>query len=556
MLRLLANVDLLLATILVVNNLVNICIVILTAGIIDSVFTFLRFEFLFKTVLVTFLLLLFGEILPKVLAQTIPLRFASMVARPLLVLRWVFYPLSYALVRTSSRISEKAAHKSEISLDELADAVDMTQSSSPEEHVMLSGIVNFVNTEVQEIMKPRVDITALSLTADYETVKRTIIESGFSRIPVYEEDVDNIRGTLYVKDLLPYINNGGDFAWQQLIRKPYFVPEHKKINDLLADFQSNKVHMAIVVDEYGSTLGLVSLEDIIEEIVGEISDESDNDECFYTRLDAKSYIFEGKTHLGDFERILDIGEDVFADVRGEAETLAGLMLELNLRLARNGLGQQRFTGTGRADEQRSLGDLCADGGVLFGVVQKVDDLDERFFRLVLTGDIRERHAGGFFHVDLGVGLADIADAADPAHAAGLFRDEVHQQHERADHQHRGQNIAHHEREDRRNGRLIGLGVGHAVLIAQGNQIFRRVGNDGGEERIVLIIALAVVIRVGKAVDRRDGEDRVAEFDGLDLPLLHEFDKLAVCDLARRLGGAGLIEHDGEVVHTDRQQQRP
>ena len=254
MLRLLANVDLLLATILVVNNLVNICIVILTAGIIDSVFTFLRFEFLFKTVLVTFLLLLFGEILPKVLAQTIPLRFASMVARPLLVLRWVFYPLSYALVRTSSRISEKAAHKSEISLDELADAVDMTQSSSPEEHVMLSGIVNFVNTEVQEIMKPRVDITALSMTADYETVKRTIIESGFSRIPVYEEDVDNIRGTLYVKDLLPYINNGGDFAWQQLIRKPYFVPEHKKINDLLADFQSNKVHMAIAVSYTHLTL--------------------------------------------------------------------------------------------------------------------------------------------------------------------------------------------------------------------------------------------------------------------------------------------------------------
>ena len=148
--------------------------------------------------------------------------------------------------------------------------------------------------------------------------------------------MDNIRGTLYVKDLLPYINNGGDFAWQQLIRKPYFVPEHKKINDLLADFQSNKVHMAIVVDEYGSTLGLVSLEDIIEEIVGEISDESDNDECFYTRLDAKSYIFEGKTHLGDFERILDIGEDDFADVRGEAETLAGLMLELKRDFPRKG----------------------------------------------------------------------------------------------------------------------------------------------------------------------------------------------------------------------------
>lgn len=335
-LRLLTNVDLLLATILVVNNLVNICIVILTSGIIDTLFTFLRFEFLFKTVLVTFLLLLFGEIMPKVLAQTIPVRFALLVARPLMVLRWIFYPLSYILVRTSSRISEKAAHKSEISLDELADAVDMTQSSSPEEHVMLSGIVNFVNTEVQEIMKPRVDMTALDITDSYEHVKRTIIESGFSRIPVYEEDMDNIRGTLYVKDLLPYINNGDDFAWQQLMRKPYFVPEHKKINDLLADFQTNKVHMAIVVDEYGSTLGLVSLEDIIEEIVGEISDESDNEENFYTRLDAKSYLFEGKTHLGDFERILELDEGAFSDVKGEAETLAGLMLELKRDFPRKG----------------------------------------------------------------------------------------------------------------------------------------------------------------------------------------------------------------------------
>lgn len=335
-LRLLTNVDLLLATILVVNNLVNICIVILTSSIIDSVFTFLRFEFLFKTVLVTFLLLLFGEILPKVLAQTVPVGFASAVARPLLALRRIFYPLSYALVHASSRISEKAAHRSEISLDELADAVDMTQSSCREEHVMLSGIVSFVNTEVQEIMKPRVDMTALDIKDDYETVKRTIIESGFSRIPVYEEDMDNIRGTLYVKDLLPYINNDRDFAWQQLIRKPFFVPEHKKINDLLADFQTNKIHMAVVVDEYGSTLGLVSLEDIIEEIVGEISDESDNDECFYTRLDARSYLFEGKTHLGDFERILELGEDAFADVRGEAETLAGLMLELKRDFPRKG----------------------------------------------------------------------------------------------------------------------------------------------------------------------------------------------------------------------------
>lgn len=335
-LRLLGNVDILLATILIVNNLVNITIVILVSNIIDSVFTFMRFEFLFKTVLVTFMLLLFGEILPKVFAQTIPTRFAQFAARPLLVLRWIFYPLSYLLVHATSRISEKAAHKSEISLDELADAVDMTQSSTPEEHVMLSGIVNFVNTEVQEIMKPRVDITTLSVTDDYETVKRTIIKSGFSRIPVYEEDVDNIRGTLYVKDLLPYINHGNEFGWQQLLRKSYFVPEHKKISDLLAEFQNNKVHMAIVVDEYGSTLGLVSLEDIIEEIVGEISDESDTDESFYTALGDKAYLFDGKTHLGDFERVVGIDEETFFDVRGNAETLAGLMLELKRDFPRKG----------------------------------------------------------------------------------------------------------------------------------------------------------------------------------------------------------------------------
>ncbi len=344
-LRLLGDVDQLLATILVVNNLVNICITILMATIIDSVFTFphAAVDFLVKTVLATFLLLLCGEVLPKVLAQTIPVKFASVVARPLIVLRWLFYPLAYVLVRTSSRISEKASHKSEISLDELADAVDMTESTTPEEHEMLSGIVNFVNTEVQEIMKPRVDITALDVEEPYSVVKKTIIESGFSRIPVYEEDIDNIRGVLYVKDLLPYINHGDDFDWKMLVRKGYFVPEHKKINDLMDEFQANKVHMAIVVDEYGSTMGVVSLEDIIEEIVGEISDESDMDEKLYTRLDENSYLFEGKTHIGDFERILELDEECFNDVRGEAETLAGLMLELKRDFPRKG---DKFTSHG------------------------------------------------------------------------------------------------------------------------------------------------------------------------------------------------------------------
>lgn len=335
-LNLLGKVDLLLATILITNNLVNICIVILSSGIIDSLFTFARFEFLFKSILVTFLLLLFGEILPKVTAQTMPVRFAGVVARPMLILRWVFYPLSYVLIRTGCRISDRAAHHHEISMDELADAIDMTRTDSKEEHGMLSGIVSFVNTEVQEIMKPRVDVTAIALTDPYTEVRQTIIRSGFSRIPVYEGDLDHIKGTLYVKDLLPHINQGDEFGWQQLIRKPYFVPEHKKINDLLADFQTHKIHMAIVVDEYGSTQGLVSLEDIIEEVVGEISDESDVDETLYTRIDTNTYLFDGKTHIGDFERIVEIGEDTLADVKGRAETLAGLMLELKCDFLKNG----------------------------------------------------------------------------------------------------------------------------------------------------------------------------------------------------------------------------
>ena len=193
---------------------------------------------------------------------------------------------------------------------------------------MWSGIVNFVNTDVEQIMKPRVDITAVELTEPYSEVRTRIIESGFSRIPVYDDDLDNIKGTLYVKDLMPHISAGDEFGWQQLIRKPLFIPKNKKINDLMAEFQTNKVHMAIVVDEYGSTLGLVSLEDILEEIVGEISDESDADEQFYTRIDERTYIFDGKTHIGDFERILQLEEDTLRDVQGRAETLAGLMLEI------------------------------------------------------------------------------------------------------------------------------------------------------------------------------------------------------------------------------------
>ena len=337
-LSLLKNVDDLLATILVANNLVNICIVILTSNIIDALFMFnsAPLEFVVKSVLVTFLLLLFGEILPKVLSQSNPHSFARYVVYPIKVFRWICYPLSYVLVRTGGRLSRMATRPEDISMEQLADAVDLAKGASREEHKMLSGIINFVNTEVEEIMRPRIDITALDIKASFEQVKKTIIESGYSRIPVYDEDLDNIKGALYVKDLLPYINNGNEWGWQQLLRKIYFIPKHKKIDDLLRDFQENKIHIAIVVDEYGATQGLVSLEDVLEEVVGEISDESDVDESFYERVNANTYIFDGKTHIGDFERVLELEEDCMQDVQGRAETLAGLMLELKRDLLKKG----------------------------------------------------------------------------------------------------------------------------------------------------------------------------------------------------------------------------
>lgn len=337
-LSLIDDVDDLLATILVTNNLVNICIVILSSNAIDTMFGFQSsgVEFIIKSVVVTFLLLLFGEILPKVLSQGNPRAFARFVVYPIKFFRWVVYPLSYVLVRTGGRISRFASRNAEISMEELADAVDLARGSSKEEHQMLSGIVSFVNTEVAEIMRPRIDIVAVDIKASYSQLRQIITESGYSRIPVYDEDLDDIKGALYVKDLLPYLANGDEFGWQQLLRKIYFVPKHKKIDDLLRDFQENKIHVAIVVDEYGATQGLVSLEDILEEVVGEISDESDIEETFYERLNANTYIFDGKTHIVDFERVTGCGEDSMSDVQGRAETLAGLMLELRRDLLKKG----------------------------------------------------------------------------------------------------------------------------------------------------------------------------------------------------------------------------
>ena len=335
---LLDNPDRLLATILVTNNMINICLVIVTTQIIDALFIFSGvWDFIFKTIVVTFLLLLFGEIMPKVFTQGNPVRMARFFSLPLKVFRWLVYPLAFILVRTSRHVSRLATKNAEISIEELADAVDLTETGSEEEQKMLSGIVNFGQTEVVEIMHSRVDITGLEFEADYNEVRRTIVETGYSRIPVYGDDLDDVRGVLYVKDLLPYLSEGNDFEWQKLLRKPYFVPEHMMIDDLLKKFQKKKIHIAIVVDEYGATQGLVSLEDILEEVVGEITDESDEEENeLYEKIGERTWIFDAKIHIGEFLRAIDFEEDAFADVEGHAETLAGLMMELKRDLPRRG----------------------------------------------------------------------------------------------------------------------------------------------------------------------------------------------------------------------------
>lgn len=337
-LNLLDNPDRLLATILVTNNMVNICLVIVVTQLVDQIFIFSGvWEFIFNTIIITFLLLLFGEIMPKVLSQANPVKMTSLLSLPLVILRWLVYPLAFILIRTSSRVSRLATKNAEISIEELADAVDLTETGSEEEQKMLSGIVAFGQTEVVEIMHSRVDITGIEYDADYDEVRKVIVETGYSRIPVYGDDLDDIKGVLYVKDLLLHIGKDRDFEWQTLLRKPYFVHEHMMIDDLLKEFQKKKIHIAIVVDEYGATQGLISLEDILEEVVGEITDESDEDEDkLYEKIGEHTYIFDAKIHIGEFVRAIGYDEDAFSDVEGHAETLAGLMMELKRDLPRRG----------------------------------------------------------------------------------------------------------------------------------------------------------------------------------------------------------------------------
>ncbi len=331
-LKLLEKPERLLANILISNNFINVGIVIIASYVTGSIFNFTHsplLGFVITVILITFLLLLFGEIMPKVYANRFAPKFARRMAIPLVILDKVFQPLIFILVRSTGLVNRRLAKKvKNISMDDLSEALDLATDVVENEKEMLEGIVRFSNLEVSEIMKPRTDVVAVDIETDLDTLTRVIIDSGFSRIPVYEETSDHLKGILYVKDLLPHINQKNKFNWQKLIREPFFVPETKKINDLLKEFQEKKIHLAIVVDEYGGTEGIVTMEDILEEVVGEITDESDEQEVFYRRIDARNFAFDGKTLLNDFYKVTELDDELFDEVKGDAETVAGLLLEL------------------------------------------------------------------------------------------------------------------------------------------------------------------------------------------------------------------------------------
>jgi putative hemolysin len=327
-----SNPEKLLSTILVANNTINIAIVLLAAFLSSRMFDFSAeplIGFIINAVVITFLLLFFGEVMPKVYASRNHVKVALLMAYPLTVLEKIFHPVTSLLIFSSSFVKKRTGtHRSNISMDDLSDALELTSDDFHEDEKILKGIVNFGNINVSAIMCPRIDVTAIDIKSGFDKIIPVIISSGFSRIPVYSGSFDTVKGILYAKDVLPYMNNPGNFKWQALLRPPYFVPETKKINDLLKEFQIRKIHMAIVIDEYGGTSGIISLEDILEEIVGEITDERDEDQLLFRILDENTYVFDGKILLNDFCKVIDIEEDIFEDVRGESETLAGLILEL------------------------------------------------------------------------------------------------------------------------------------------------------------------------------------------------------------------------------------
>lgn len=333
--RLLERPKKLLATILVANNFINIAIVILFASVGKYIFhqiTIGWIRFALEVVVVTFLILLFGEIIPKIYANRNRIKFAIFMAQPVRFLDVFFSPISLPMRSITIGIHNKLGkQKSNLSVDQLSQALELTgeHETTKEEHKILQGIVSFGNTDTKQVMRPRIDIFALNADLKYSEIIPEIIKNGYSRIPIYKETIDNVIGILYVKDLLPYIDRK-QFDWTALLRDPFFVPENKKLDDLMAEFQEKKVHLAVVVDEYGGTSGLVSLEDVIEEIVGDISDEFDDDDLTYSKIDEYNYSFDGKTPLKDFYKIVNLeDESDFENNKGEAETIAGFVLEIS-----------------------------------------------------------------------------------------------------------------------------------------------------------------------------------------------------------------------------------
>ena len=323
-----------LATILIANNFVNVTIIMLLNYVIAGVISFgeraLLLQFLFTTVILTFLLLLFGEIMPKVYARQDPLKFCRRCVGGIMFARKLFWPIENILLK-SGMMAEKIIQKENhvLSVDDLEQALELTDKNDiKDEQNMLKGIIRFGDETAKEVMTSRQNIIDLDIRSNYADVLKCIEDNNYSRIPVYQDNTDNIRGILYIKDLLPHLTKSYNFRWQSLIRPPYFVPETKKIDDLLREFQENKVHIAIVVDEFGGTSGIVTLEDILEEIVGEINDEYDEEEKFYSKLNYNTFIFEGKTLLTDLCRILNVDDEEFEEVEGDADTLAGLLLEI------------------------------------------------------------------------------------------------------------------------------------------------------------------------------------------------------------------------------------
>ena len=324
----------LLATILIVNNLINIGIVILFTRIGESLFVNINspiLKFILEIVVATFLILLFGEILPKIYASRNNINFSRLISYPLRILDIIFSPLSFPMQKFSNYIKDSLAiQNSNISIDQISHALDLTrpEDTTQQEQKILKGIVNFGNIETKEIMRPRIDIFALEMGINSEEVLRSIVATNFSRIPVYDDNLDKIIGVLHIKDLLPFLDTK-EFKWKELLREPLFIPENKKLDDLMLEFQEKKVHLAIVVDEYGGTSGLVSLEDVIEEIVGDISDEFDDDNLLYSKVDDNNFIFDGKTSLHDLCRIVKIDKEIFDEYKGDAETIAGFILEIS-----------------------------------------------------------------------------------------------------------------------------------------------------------------------------------------------------------------------------------